>query len=141
VEGLRDLSPDERFLKLAVAIGGMKDATERADIAQTAFGRSGNQLLPLLEDIAEKGFGKLRRRPRRRRAVHPEEVDDADAYDDALTRLKLQFQALALNVLPALSFALHHAEYAGGHRLRVLGRPRGGGAQHHARDLRATSTA
>jgi hypothetical protein len=33
-------------------------------------------------------------------------VDDADAYDDALTRLKLQFQALALNVLPALSTAL-----------------------------------
>jgi hypothetical protein len=107
-ESFKGLNPDQTFIKLATAVGAMKDETERAEVAQRVFGRSGSALIPLLEDIATRGWGKLREETEKGGGLFTQKAaDQADAFTDALTRLKVSFQGLLretlLPILPALT--------------------------------------
>ena len=65
VSDLKDLSPEEQFLKIGAALAALPDDTVRAGVAQRLFGRSGTGLLPMFslgaDAIAEyrKQFAKL----------------------------------------------------------------------------------
>jgi len=50
VESLSGLSPEEQFKTLSDALSRVSDATQRAALAQLIFGRSGTQLLPMIEN-------------------------------------------------------------------------------------------
>ena len=102
-ESFKGLSPEQTFIKLATAVGGMKDETERAEVAQRVFGRSGATLLPLLEDIATKGFGAIRAETEKNGGLFTTEMaNKADAFTDALTRLSGSFRVLMVEVLTPL---------------------------------------
>lgn len=51
VEDLKKMSPEEQFDAVAKAIGDIEDPTERAGRAMEVFGKSGTQLLPMIEDM------------------------------------------------------------------------------------------
>ena len=57
---IRSLSPEQQFRTLADAIAGIEDPTRRSAIAQELFGRSGAELIPLLEG-GSAGLDKLGR--------------------------------------------------------------------------------
>lgn len=50
---LAALTPDQQFLTVAKAVGMIADPTRRAAAAVAVFGRSGTQLLPLIEHMEE----------------------------------------------------------------------------------------
>jgi hypothetical protein len=105
---LATLSPDQQFIKLATAVGKMPEGYERAEVAQRVFGRSGAALLPLLVDLADKGFGKLREEAEQGGGLFSTEMaTKADNFGDAVTRLTAAIRGLAINgltpVLPLLT--------------------------------------
>lgn len=105
---LATLSPDQQFIKLATAVGKMPEGYERAEVAQRVFGRSGAALLPLLVDLADKGFGKLREEAEQGGGLFSTDMaTKADNFSDAVTRLTAAIRGLAINgltpVLPLLT--------------------------------------
>jgi len=50
---LRNMSPDEQFKAIADAFKGLKNVSDRTNIAAAIFGRQGPQLIPLLQQGAE----------------------------------------------------------------------------------------
>lgn len=108
VEDLKGLSVDETFKKVATAIGGYEDSLEKADVAQAIFGRSGANMIPLLNQVADDGFGSLEDAARKAgRVVSTEAGKAAEKFNDQLRVMKGQAQGTALafaeGVVPALS--------------------------------------
>ncbi len=60
-QSLQGLTVDQKFLAIVSALAKLPDGLEKADLAMQLFGRSGADLIPLLNDIAEKGFPALQR--------------------------------------------------------------------------------
>ena len=48
---LQGLSPEDQFMRIARRLRGVEDASKKAAIAQQLFGRSGTELLPLLDSV------------------------------------------------------------------------------------------
>jgi len=53
LQDLQGLSPDEQFMLIASRLRAVQDASKKAAIAQQLFGRSGTELLPLLDSVEE----------------------------------------------------------------------------------------
>ena len=49
VEQLESLSPDQQFMRIADGLSQITDPAQRATVAMKVFGRSGTQLLPMIE--------------------------------------------------------------------------------------------
>lgn len=97
------LNPEQQFLKLAVAVGGVKDETERAEIAQRVFGRSGSQMIPLLVDLAENGFAKTTEEAKKFGSyITGDMATAADKVKDDWNDIVNMFKGLARDVLPAM---------------------------------------
>lgn len=106
-ESFKGLNPEQTFLKLAVAVGAVKDETERAEIAQRVFGRAGSQLVPLLEDLATNGFAKTREEAEKFNAViSGETADAADKVKDDWHDIQNIFTSLARLSIPLLADAM-----------------------------------
>lgn len=60
---LLNLSPEEQFTKIAMAVADIEDPTRRAGLALKVFGKSGTNLLPLLSD-GVRGMETLRQKAR-----------------------------------------------------------------------------
>ena len=87
VEELQSLSPEQRFLRMASAIGAVPDETRRAGIALAVFGRSGRELLPMLAQ-GEAGIQKLMERAKELGIVmSTEDATAAAEITDALDEL------------------------------------------------------
>lgn len=103
VTSFKGLNPEQTFIKLATAIGGMKDETERAEVAQRVFGRAGTVLLPLLVDIAEKGFARIRQETEQSGGMFTTEMaTKADKFSDSMTRLGASLKVLTVEGLTPL---------------------------------------
>jgi hypothetical protein len=75
------------FEELADAIANTEDATRRADIVMTVFGRAGAQLLPLFKDGAE-GIRQMRQEARDLGLVLSEDMArEAERANDQLDRM------------------------------------------------------
>jgi hypothetical protein len=59
LQELRTLSPEEQFTKFAQVIAKTTDPIKRAGLALTLFGRSGTQLIPLMDQLSREGLGEL----------------------------------------------------------------------------------
>ncbi|MDD5591384.1 MAG: phage tail tape measure protein, partial [Dehalococcoidales bacterium] len=53
VDDLMGMDPEEQFMTILRAVAGVEDATLKAALAQDIFGKSGTDLLPILEDGVE----------------------------------------------------------------------------------------
>ncbi len=102
-----NLSPDEQFRTLADRISGISNPAERANIAMSIFGRTGADLLPVLDGGAE-GLDKMRQEAHNMGlTLSRDAVDGAAAANDSMTTLKNSIGALgtdfALKMAPFIT--------------------------------------
>ncbi len=103
VDQFKNASPEERFKLLAEAISRVEDPTLRAGIALNVFGRSGRELLPMLEG-GRDSIEALQEEARRLGiTMTDEDATSAAALTDALNRLKRQLKAIVVQIGAALA--------------------------------------
>ena len=106
------------FREIAQALAAMPNDTERAALAMEIFGRSGAQLLPLLNQ-GTQGIDKLMERAEKLGLVLDQETAEAaERFNDSLSDLKLGTQSIAMAISSSLFPALSEnneaiAEYLG----------------------------
>ncbi len=84
VEDLKGKKPEDQFAIMAEALSKIKDPTLRSALALKAFGRSGAELLPLMQDGAA-GIQKLREEARRLGlTISGEDAAAAEVFTDAM---------------------------------------------------------
>jgi hypothetical protein len=97
VDGLLQMSPDERLLATAKAIGGIEDSTARAGLVMEIFGKSGIDLLQVFDALADttrtdRALGKLP-------SVLARNAEVLDVIGDGFSQLKLKSQQFFVGVL------------------------------------------
>jgi len=103
---LEGRSPDETFGIFADAIAGVDDQTTKANFAMDLFGKSGADLLPMLNQ-GSAGMAAMRQEARDLGLVMSEDaVRSGDEFSDAMDRLWAQTSALTMGVGAALAPAL-----------------------------------
>lgn len=104
VRELEGLSPEDQFMRIAMAVAAIEDPMARASAAQKLFGRAGMELLPMLEGGAE-GMKELAERASEFAVIFDEEAARAaEEFNDAITDLKGSLgkmgAAIAKEVMP-----------------------------------------
>ncbi|MCK9569852.1 phage tail tape measure protein [Candidatus Pacearchaeota archaeon] len=98
IEDLKNLSPDEQFLKVAQAVASIKDPSERAALAVAVFGKTGTELLPMLENGAA-GLAKYRKEANDLGAVMSDTaINKGAALKDSMDKLDVSFKGLSNTV-------------------------------------------
>ena len=111
VEDLDGLNPEEQFNLLADAVAGIEDPTKRAAIAQELFGKSGAELIPLLEG-GSAGIKQLTDEAERNGNIMSSRTVAATAkFNDTLNTLKQKGLAVALRGFEAI--LPHIVKFAG----------------------------
>lgn len=110
-KALKGLSPDQAFLKTLGALGSYRDGLEKTEVAQKIFGRSGAELIPLANQIAEEGFGSISAAAAKAgQLISGDAGKAAEKFNDQLATLKAQAGGAALafgkEVVPAISDVL-----------------------------------
>lgn len=110
IAALRDLDPEAQFLSIADSIASIEDPTKRAAAAQRLFGRSGTQLLPMLQ-LGADGIRQMKDQAADLDLTFS--AEDAasaealtDAYDVFGRTLKRISNAVGAALAPALESAL-----------------------------------
>ena len=106
-EELKGLSPETQFQIIADKLGAVDDASTKAAIAQDIFGRSGAELIPLMNEGAE-GMAALRQEARDLGVVFSQDAADSAAdFKDAQNELKSAvnglFFAVGSELTPAIT--------------------------------------
>lgn len=86
-EAFKKLSPVEQIDAVAKALAGYKDGAEKTAVAVALFGKSGADLIPFLNDLAEEGERQV--------FLTQEQIATADEYSKQLARNKNIVQQLA----------------------------------------------
>ncbi|MCH8236175.1 MAG: hypothetical protein IIC29_08630, partial [Chloroflexi bacterium] len=106
MDDLAGKSPEDAFFILADAIADVDDSITKAALAQDVFGRSGTQLLPLLEEGAA-GMAALRQEARDLGIVMDQETaNKAAKMQDAINSAKQSMNGLAITVGQVLAPAI-----------------------------------
>lgn len=93
-QDLMELAPEDQLTTILEALAGVENATKRAALAQEIFGRSGTELLPMLENGAE-GLRQMRQEARDLGLTMGQDAADrAAAFGDWLSTLRRQLEAL-----------------------------------------------
>jgi len=92
------LKPDEAFIKLTTAVAGVENPIQRAQIAVALFGRSGTDLLPLLEK-GEEGLRGLMEEAEKVGYVFTNKTAKAAVdFNDNMTRLTTSIEAVKFSL-------------------------------------------
>jgi len=103
IQQLQTLSPEQQFIRMAEAISQVKDPSRQAALAMELFGRSGTQLLPMLQQ-GEAGIEALIAEARRLGIVMSQEDARAAAeFADAMNRLSSVFKGIATQVASVIT--------------------------------------
>lgn len=99
VEDLRSKKPDALFLDVATKLAKTEDAALAAAVSTKILGRSAQEQLPFLKDLAEQGLGNVR--------VTTAQAAAAEKLQKEYGKLKLETidlgTALAIELLPGLN--------------------------------------
>jgi hypothetical protein len=133
VDALKGLTTEEKLLKITDALGKMEAGGKRTAIATALFGKSGAELLPVIEQLNSQGFDKMRQKLQDMGVLLSDDmVQSAHQAEEALGDLKLAGQGIATQFTagfaPALaSLAEGLASTAGGgaSAFKELGREAG----------------
>lgn len=102
VEELQQSNPEERFLLLAEALSRVADPTKKAGLAMQFFGRSGTEMLPML-NAGEKGIAAMMARAEELGIVMSQEDADAAArLTDMLDELYRSVESVGRTIATAL---------------------------------------
>lgn len=103
---LNGLTMDERLRKITDALGSMEAGAAKADLATKFFGRSGGELIPLLDDMAGK-FDETRDRAAAFGLVVDSELAAAaQNANDRMTDLRSAVEGAAVQFMTGLAPAL-----------------------------------
>jgi hypothetical protein len=94
-------SNEEAFNLLMDAIGKAPDEFTRAELAQAAFGKSGQQLILLANEGAD-GIANLREEARKYGVISNEAAANSEAYLDAQARLKAALTGVTTELVSGL---------------------------------------
>lgn len=108
IRDLDGLNTDQVFLKVANAIAKLPAGLDKADAATKVFGRSGAELIPLLNDISGDGFDKMTAAAQKMGVAISGDLarnanDLGDKFDDLVLTLKGLTLAVVGPLLPALT--------------------------------------
>lgn len=102
VKDLQGLKPEDQFLRIADGIANIEDPTRQAAVAMKLLGKSGGELLPLIQE-GLSGIEALRQEARDRGLViTPEDAAAAAAYSDAMDVLKMSIAGVTRSIATAL---------------------------------------
>jgi len=118
VTDLISQSPDEQFAQIGDALSKVKNESLRAALAQTIFGRSGLEILPVFEK-GRAGMEAMRKAARESgRSMSRDMADGAAAANDAVGRLTSGFQGIVEQL--TLKFAPGIADVVDSFRKNVI---------------------
>lgn len=99
VEEFKRLSPVEQIDAVAQAFAGYEDNAQKTAVAVQLFGKSGAELIPLFNDLADGAERQV--------TLTQEQIEAADAYTKQVARLRSEIDSLvqttAADAIPALS--------------------------------------
>jgi uncharacterized membrane protein YgcG len=84
-QDFKNLSPVEQIDAVAQAMNGLEDGSKKTAIAVQLFGKSGAELIPFLNDLADGS--------ERQTKLTEEQIRQADEYTKANARLKSEFES------------------------------------------------
>lgn len=116
---LLKLDPATRFLVVATAIGKMGDDAEQTAAAMRLFSRSGSDLIPLMENIAESAENTAAEADKAGAVISDKLGESAEKFTDDLVKLNAQVELLYRNLLQLAND--NDLLESLGHILRVLG--------------------
>ena len=106
ITDLKAMKPEEQFLAVSKAMGGLTDQSERTAMAMQLFGKSGTQLMPFFNQ-GEEGISSMEQKITELGGVMSNEGAKAMAnLNDALTLLKNGIAGTAQNMMASLAPAL-----------------------------------
>lgn len=104
---LKKLKPEDQFIMIAGKLADVRNATDRAALAQAIFGKAGTAILPMLADGAA-GLDRMRKQAHDLSLVLSEtEVNSLGEFNDKLDTMKLQLQITAYRIGAALIPAMN----------------------------------
>jgi hypothetical protein len=106
-QALGGMGAAEQFQAIAIALGNIKDRTQRAAAALQVFGKSGIELLPLLANQGNGIVDAMKDAQRLGGFISTAEAGRVEAANDAFSRLTFTirsvFQRIAVDMAPALN--------------------------------------
>lgn len=110
---IKNAGNNERAFNLLMdAIGKAPDEFSRAELAQAAFGKSGQSMILMAQNGAE-GLANLREEARKYGLISNEAAENSEKYIDAQTRLKKALDGvrnnLTENLLPSVTAVVNRA--------------------------------
>lgn len=98
-EAFKKLSPVQQIDAVATAMATWGDGAEKTATAVALFGKSGAELIPFLNDLAEGGERQVR--------ITQEQIEAADEFSKGFSRLRAEFDAFVqtqtAGLIPALT--------------------------------------
>jgi|GEM_PF-574784 len=105
-EQLMQLSPEDQFAALADGVNQIEDPAKRTAAAMAVFGKSGQQLLPMLSE-GSAGIAALRQEARDLgRSMSGEDAESLAAMTDSIQKLKASLTAVAVSLFTAVAPAI-----------------------------------
>lgn len=101
---LRTLAPDQVFARIAESFSKIQDGAGKTELAVKLFGRSGSELIPLL-NAGSEGLNRMGEEARKLGVVISADMAaKAEAFNDNMTRLSTSLQGLGQSLAgPVLS--------------------------------------
>ncbi len=94
LEELKKLKPDERFWQIAEALAEVKDEGERSALAVDIFGKSGTDLIPIL-DAGQEGLQAMKDKARELGVVMSQEsAEKAAAFNESMDNMGKSLEGL-----------------------------------------------
>jgi hypothetical protein len=101
-KALQGLNQDERLKKIVDQLAKLEPGAKRTGAAMDIFGKSGADLLPLIDDLGEGGFDKLRQKAEKLGLVISSDLaQKAVQANDAMEDLKSAVQGKPRGLQPA----------------------------------------
>lgn len=112
-KALNGLDTDQRFFKVAQAIAALPPGYQKAAAAMDFFGKSGAELIPLLNDISGGGFEEFRKKAEQLGLVVDKDLAEAaQRANDSLKELKQEARGVATQFVSGFAPALADAAKA-----------------------------
>ena len=102
-KALIDLTPDQQFEKIAVAIAGIENPTQRAGVAMDIFGRGALKMTDILNGFAEKAKNAEEFQRKFNLSLSDIDTDIVAEANDAMARVMSTTQGLGNTIAVAVS--------------------------------------
>ena len=112
-KALEGLNTEQRLLKVTDAIGRMESGYKKTRAAQDFFGKSGADLIPLMNDLADGGFEKAAEKARKLGLIIDQDLAEAaQRANDNMEDLRLAAEGAATQFTAGLAPAVADASKA-----------------------------